>query len=627
MWCTLTDIMDKQDELPGTFHLQLNASVTCDYEDIEYFVKEYSCDPQMAHYRLEPARELLITTVKSYLPRKKETIKNSLEQLYKRNPTNINVVANLAHLYNSLLLTKKFEQLQSRLTEMLADQSAIGSVERARAFAERGFVLIGDIASQETSDDVDKLKKAIQWFHRAIEDGENHNMDAEEILIWTFYLAKSRFRLENRYRGENYMYKEDEDERKHNFTAMLDCFGRVYLSSDGKPEIAVYRAMSLVYAAETFSKTRTYGLKGIPPLYLEYDELKEYHENPEKGCVRAVELCDCCAVRNRFARVLMNQGAFQGAPKFQRALGEVKMSLKLNADTNWFGYCTRLQIYKNFYLSESRRKNVCMNLLKEALEEVDGCPYRSASTLLDIADIHYYLGVDPSTEKPEDPAELEKAVEYVMLARERVEGYKNARAHARLAHCLWALGSRRAAIECMKRAVELEKPGYKKNIQLLCKYLLGNYRDSSAEETRSKLAVETAAVFATGQQKLGQKELLQLLPSDDSSRDVLSQILQRMFYKKEYEQLAAEVFKGLFGCTMTLESNEHFPDAQKNYIWQQPKNCQSPGFQYDFFIVCAEEDYSLAFNILEELESRQCEGYATYKGLLEHWHDVTWLAD
>ena len=218
------------------------------------------------------------------------------------------------------------------------------------------------------------------------------------------------------------------------------------------------------------------------------------------------------------------------------------------------------------------------------------------------------------TEKPEDPVELEKAIEYVMLARERVEGYKNVRAHARLSHCLWALGSQRPAIECMKRAVELEKPGYQKNIQLLCEYLLVNYRDNSAGETRSKLALEVAALFTTGRRKLGQAEFLKLLPCDKSSRDVLRQILQYMVHTKEYEQLAGEVFEGLFGCAVTLESSEQFLPVQKSYTWQQPKHCQSPGFQYDFFIVCAEEDYTIASNILEELESRQCEGHIIYKG-------------
>jgi len=611
---TEIDIMNEQDELAGTFHLNLNAIVTSDYADVEYFVEQYKCDPQMAHYRLEPARQLLITTLKSFLPRKRETIKISLEQLYEKHPTNINLLANLAHLYNSLLLTKKFEKLQSELIELLGDQSAKGRVERARALAERGFVLIEDVASQETSNDVNKLKRAIQLLCRAVEDGKANGMDDEEILIWTFYLAKSRFRLENRYRGEN--YEEAKDERKQNFTDMLNCFGGVYISGEGKPDMAVYRALSLVYAAETFSKTPTYGLQGIPQLYSENDELQGYHVRPVKGCERAVELCDCYAVRNRFARVLMNQG------RFQLALREVKLSLKLNVD-NWFGYCTRLQIYKNLYLSEARKKNVCKKMLQEALDEVDSCPYRSASTLLDIADIHYYLGVDPSTEKPVDPVELEKAVEYVMLARERVEGFKNVRAHARLAHCLWALGSQRPAIECMKRAVELEKTGYKKNIQLLCKYLLDNYRDNSAGETRSKIALEAAAVFATGQRKLGQEEFLKLLPSaDDSLRDALRQILQQLMHTEEHKKLAVEVFEGLFGFTMTLESSEQIPPVQKTYNWQQPKNCHSPGFLYDFFIVCAEEDCTLAFNILEQLESHQHKGH-TYKGYLKHSHCVT----
>ena len=328
-------MMTEQHDLPGTFHLNLNANVTRDYEDIEYFVTQYICDPQMAHCRLEPARELLIITVKSYLPRKRETIKNSLEQLYEKHPTNINVLANLADLYNSLLLTKKCEQLQTKLAELLADQSENSRVERARALAERGFVLVEDIASQETSDDIKKLEKVIQWLCRAIEDGMTHGMDDEEVLVWTFYLAKSRFRLENRYREE---YKEDEGERKQNSTDMLDCFGRVYLFSEGKPHMAIYRAMSLVYVAETFSKFQVQ----VPALYFQNAELQGYHEHLVNGCMRAVKLCDCYAVHNRFARVLMNQR------KFQLALLEVKKSLKQNADTNWFGYCTRYRSIRTF---------------------------------------------------------------------------------------------------------------------------------------------------------------------------------------------------------------------------------------------------------------------------------------
>ena len=597
--------MNAQDALPGTFHLKLNASITRDYEDIEYLVKQFSCDPQMAHHYLKPARELLITTVKSYLPRKRETIKNALEELYKEFPRNINVLANLAHLYNSLLLTKKFDQLQAQLTEVLADQSADGRLNRARAMAEKGFLLIGDIASQETADDVNKLKTAVKWFSGAIEDGRTHGMDSEEIIIWTFHLAKAHFRLENRYRGEK--CEVDEQSRKQNFTDMLDCCGQVYLFSGDKPDMAVFRAMSLVYPAEIFSLTSSHGLPGVPQLYRQNAELQKYHAGPLDGCCRAVQLFDCYGVRNRFARVLMNQY------KYQDALQQAKLSMKLNADTNWFGYCTRLQVYKNWYQSELRKKNVCKNMLSEALEGLDSCPYRSASTLLDIADIHYYLGVDPFTEKVVKPEELEKAVEYVVLARERVEGYKNARAHARLAHCLWALGSHRPAIECMKRAVELEKTGYKKNIQNLCEYVLVNYGTSGIGEASSKLALEAAAVFATGRQKLGQEEFHTLL-SLKSSVEVLRKILQRMFQIEERKQLAGELFEGVFKCAITLEPGEQFSAVTKTYMWQQPKNCQTPGCQYDFFIFCAPEDCSLAIDVLEELESRQCEGYTTYKG-------------
>jgi len=600
--------MNEQDALQGTFHLKLNTSVTRDYEDIEYFVKQYNSDPQMAHRYLKPARELLIATVKSHQPRKRETIKNSLEQLKEEFPRNINILANLAHLYNSLLLTKKFEQLQHGLSEVLADQSENGELDRARALAEKGFVLVGDVASQEISDDVDKLKAAVKLLTRAIEDGRAHGMDDEEIMIWTFYLAKSRFRLENRYREEK--RKEDENWRKENFADMLDCFGQVYLFSEAKPDMAIYRAMSLVYPAEIFSLTSSHGIPGrIPQLYSQNSELQQYHVNPSNGCFRAVQLRDCYCVHNRFARVLMNQR------KFQEALRQVKLSLNLNADVNWFGYCTRLQIYKNWYHSERKKNNVCKNMLKEALEGVDSCPYRSASTLLDIADIHYYLGVDPFTEEPVETAELEKAVEYVMLARERVEGYKNVRAHARLAHCLWALGSQRPAIECMKRAVELEKVGYEGNMQNLCKYLLINYR-GSAGDTRSKIAAEAAAVFSTGRQKFGEEEFNKLLSSQNllGLMDVLKQILQHMLHRKEHKQLAEK----LFGCAITVQPGEQFSPVQKTYKWQRPTNSQWPGFQHDFFIFCAPEDYTVASGVLEELESRQCEGYTTYKGSLKH---------
>jgi len=607
--------MNEQDTLPGTFHLKLNASVTRDHEDIENFVRQCSRDPQMAHPCLKPARELLITTVKSYLPRKRETIKHSLEQLYDEFPRNINVLANLAHLYNSLLLTKKFEQLQTQLTELMADQSSNGRVDRARALAEKGFLLIGDVASQEISDDVNKLKEAVKWFTEAIEDGRAHGMDGDEIMIWTFYLAKSRFRLENRYREGN--SKEDEQAREQNFADMLDCFGRVYLFAGDKRDMAIFRAMSLVYPAEIFSLTSSHGLPRVPQLYFQNLELQKYHAIPVNGCRRALELYDCYGVRNRFARVLMNQH------EFSDALQQVKLSLKLNADANWFGYSTRLQIYKNWYHSERKKNNVCKNMLNEALEGVGSCPYRSANTLLDIADIHYYLGVDPLTEKPVEPDELEKAVEYVMLARERVEGYKNVRAHARLAHCLWALGSQRPAIECMKRAVQLEKTGYKKNIQILCKYILINY-DSSDCDTLSKIALEAAAVFDTGRQKLGREEFHQLLLYHKSLSSVLKRILQHILHIEEYNQLAEDLSEQ-FKYALTLEPGEQFSAAPKRYNWQQPKNCWSPGFQHDFLIFCASGDNSLAESVLEELESRQYEGHTTYKGSPKRSHNVTVL--
>lgn len=616
----------ENESIHGTFHLKLNLTITGEFEDLEAICQD---EFPIEHDVLDCVSNLFKVTVEWVMPNKRQNIKQHLEMIHKKFPTNLNVIADLISVYNSLLLVKKSSELHTKLLELTEGNFPQVNLRKSQALAERAYVLVRDVASQEKTDDTDKLRVAIDWFDMAIKLGKPNGMTEDECFIWKFFLAKTRYRLENRYRFE----ENQTAERSKNFVQMLTEFAEIYEAqakqhpresekppesactddscresetADDKIQIVVYsrdqatsevsdlysslKALALAYLVDAFSimNAADKGKKVLawaPPTSFSLNKTLQYcHTNPYKAYEEASMLSNNYKIKNRFARAFMNWGSNH----FEKAFTLVSQSIESTMNSvkiNWFGYATCFQIYckrYRFSLQQTKKKYTNLqkkresfqsakSILREALEYIDHCPYRSASTLLDIADIYYYLGVDPETEEKTDDTgetDLEKSLEYLMMARERVEGYKNARTHARLAHCLWELGSWRPAIECMKLAIGMERPGFTKNFTNLCKYVVKQSEDIAAKDI--------AAILEFGKKKY-------------TTHDQ-----ELKYYLGKLEELEK---------TYSHEKS-NFPSENSCQEDQKPLKAKNNGYEQDFIILNADSDKEFAVNLLHLLEKQ-----------------------
>lgn len=574
----------ENDSIHGTFHLMLNLTITGEFEDLETV---YQDELPIEHDVLDCVSKLLQITVGWVMPKKRQNIKQDLERLHKSFPANLNVIANLISVYNSLLLVKKSSELYTKLLELTEGNFPQVNLRKFQALAERAYVLVGDVASQEKTDDTDKLRVAIDWFKMAIELGKPNGMTEDECFIWKFFLAKTRYRLENRYRFE----ENQTAERTNNFVQMLTEFAEIYETSEVSDLYSNLKALALAYLADAFSiKNATDKGKKVPkwdlPKPFTYNKTLQYcHTNPYKAYEEASVLSHSYKIKNRFARAFMNWGSEHLEKAFTVVSESIESTKAGKKKSNWFGYTTCFQIYCKQYLSSSktakkkytnhqkRRESLqaAKNILRKALEYIDDCPYRSASTLLDIADIYYYLGVDSETEKKTDntgETDLEKSLEYLMMARERVEGYKNPRTHARLAHCLWELGSWRPAIECMKLAIGMERPGFTKNFINLCKYVVKQSKDIAAKDI--------AAILEVGKKKY---------------KDITRDQELKEYYLAKLEEIYSD-------------KKRNFPSENSCQDYQEPPaKAKNNGYEHDFIILNADSDMEFSANLLHCLEN------------------------
>jgi len=608
----------ENESIHGTFHLKLNLAITGEFEDLETICED---KVPIKHDVMDCANNLLQVTVGWIMPKKRQTIKKDLEMIHKRFPKNLNVIANLISVYNSLLLVKKSEELHKILRELTQSNLLQDNLCKCQALAERAYVLVGDVASQEKTDDIEKLKLAIDWFEKAIRDGKPQGMTEDECFIWKFFLAKTRYRLQKRYKFDQILTEET----SKNFVQMLTEFAEIYEAQVQQPpgqsknppespctgddsfrdsevvyshqeatsEVSDFysylKALALAYLVAAFSiknaadKGKKVPKWTIPESFIRNETLQQCHTDPYKAYDKASKLSHNYKIENRFARALMNWGGGY----FEQALNLVSESIESTRrsgkiKSNWFGYATCFQIHcKQYLFSLQQAKGKCTNLqerkerfqdakcsLRQALKYIDDCPYRSASTLLDIANIYYYLGVDPETEVLAEETDLENSIEYLMMARERVEGYKNPQTHARLARCLWELGNWRPAIECMKLAIGMEHPGYTKNFIKLCKYVLVKSQDIAAKDI--------AAIHESG------KEKYKDITHDEELKEYLAKL-------KIYS-----------------DTENPFPNENS---WQDyndpPTNAKNNGYTHDFIILNAYGNMGFAAKLLRRLENEQ----------------------
>ncbi|XP_074077449.1 tetratricopeptide repeat protein 22 [Macrotis lagotis] len=481
-------LMEEMDYLPGHFHLDLNLNfepgTRAPFRGRDMKLQRESLRTEL---EFEPgplcyAVWNLLGVFTFYLE-ELEQARELFLQVTQKAPDNLNAWANLAYVYDQLGL----EQEGAQCTEMLSSLMGLeteqeGTTEAdlklraARCLAEQGYASVFDVGFLNENDQVQKLEAGIALFDKGLAYGQK--IPLEEKRSWYFTMATLFIRLDGILLNQG----AEEQRRLAPFNRTLRLLREVVKSSSTHHQALAWCYLGmLLERKDTFSTTpmgvHDYGYSGTDPL----------------DCFgKAIEIAkDHAPILNRLAKI------FHFLGKQDMAIGICNMALDILPDPklNWQAYCTRAKIHTKAYLHDLERAKAGLGGLpdrnhltvaKADLEEVvKVCP--SLKTYLDIGQVYYYMGVDAVQELlAVDESALNKALVFFAKAMESDVGETLPEIQLLRGKCLRIKGEEPNAVECFKRAIELDESGSRHTEGFRCLLetllvLLGQARLSPSE--------------------------------------------------------------------------------------------------------------------------------------------------
>ncbi|KAM8999787.1 tetratricopeptide repeat protein 22 [Sarcophilus harrisii] len=481
-------LLEEMDFLPGHFHLDLNlnfepgSGAPFRGRDMKLQRESLRTELELEAGPLRHAARNLLGVFSFYLE-ELELARELFLQVTREAPDNLNAWANLAYVYDQLSL----EQEGARCTETLSGLMGLEAPEEgaadgdlklraARCLAEQGYASAFDVGLLSQSEQAQKLTAGIALYDKGLAYGQK--IPLEEKRSWYFTMATLFIRLDSILLSQG----AEEQKRLPAFNRTLGLLREVVKSSSTH-----HRALAWCYLGmllerkDAFSTTpmgvHDYGYSGTDPL----------------DCFgKAIEIAkDHTPTLNRLAKI------FHFLGKQDMAIGICNMALDILPDPelNWQAYCTRAKIHTKAYLRDLERAKAGLGGLpdrnhltvaKADLEEVvKVCP--GLKTYLDIGQVYYYMGVDAVQELlAVDESALNQALVFFSKAMELDMGETLPEIQLLRGKCLRIKGEEPNAVECFKRAIELEESGSRHTEGFRCLLetllaLLGQARRSASE--------------------------------------------------------------------------------------------------------------------------------------------------
>ncbi|XP_027708642.1 tetratricopeptide repeat protein 22 [Vombatus ursinus] len=482
-------LMEEMDYLPGHFHLDLNLNFEPGSRapfrgrDMKLQRESLRTELEFETGPLQYAVRNLLGVFTFYLE-ELEQARDLFLQVTQEAPDNLNAWANLAYVYDQLGLEQEGAQCTETLSGLMGleaeeEGTADGDLKlrAARCLAEQGYASAFDVGFVSESDQVQKLTAGIALYDKGLAYGQK-KIPLEEKRSWYFTMATLFIRLD----GILLTQGVEEQKRLVPFNRTLRLLREVVKSSSPH-----HRALAWCYLGmllerkDTFSTTpmgvHDCGYSGTDPL----------------DCFgKAIEIAkDHAPILNRLAKI------FHFLGKQDMAIGICNMALDILPDPelNWQAYCTRAKIHTKAYLRDLERAKAGLGGLpdrnhltvaKDDLEEVvKVCP--GLKTYLDIGQVYYYMGVDAVKELlAVDESALNKALVFFAKAMESDMGETLPEIQLLRGKCLRIKGEEPNAVECFKRAIELDESGSRHTEGFRCLLetllaLLGQARLSASE--------------------------------------------------------------------------------------------------------------------------------------------------
>ncbi|MBN3302220.1 TTC22 protein, partial [Amia calva] len=445
-------LIDGMEYIPGHFHLPLHLNCEprgpAELRRRDTRLKRHSlqaeleAEPGAQQYAVRNLLGLLAFHLDE-LDRAEETFRSVCEE----QPGNLNAWANLGCVYDRL--KREGEGAECVEKVLLA----------ARCLAEQAYAHPYDVELDGEDEHRERLMSAIALYDKAFEYG-GQEIPLEEKRSWYFKMATLYIRLDG-------MLKKEEGsdyKRLSHFNKALKL-----LHETLKCESLHYKALAWCYLGLLLERQEEFpdvpmaihdcGYSGTDPLSCYGTAIKMAKED--------------AFILNRLAKVFLLLG------KDEMATGICSMALDVLPDPelNWQAYCTRAKIKVTTYVRglECAKQGVAgvpdRQNLAEAKADLDKvlsvCP--CLRTHLEMGQVYYYMGVDAMQERLlVDEGAINASLVSLARALECDLGDLLPELQLLRGKCLLLKGEELNAVECFKRALELEAPGSTDTQSLRC---------------------------------------------------------------------------------------------------------------------------------------------------------------
>ncbi|XP_028856916.1 tetratricopeptide repeat protein 22-like [Denticeps clupeoides] len=453
-------LMEDMDFIPGHFSMVLNLNCEpqgpAELRQHDTLVKRESLRAELEGEsgRLQYAIRNLLGLLDFHLDHLAEA-EEAFRSICREEPGNLNAWANLGCVYDRLEREEDEGVCVERVSALMGEESGDSGqgetrLRAARCLAEQAYAYPYDIELHQEDDLRERLITACTLYNKAL----NHGGDlipTEEKMSWYFQMSTIYIRLDEMMRDK----AEVDYSRLPHFSKALKLLAETLKSDKVHLKALAWCYVGLMLERkEEFSTVpmaiHDCGFSGSEPL----------------ACYAlAIDLAtDNAFVLNQLAKVFYQLG------KHDMVMGICNMALTVlpDAELNWQAYCTRAKINVTTYMRDLENAKLGHTSIpdRQNLREARADLERVLSvrpclrTHLEMAQVHYYMGVDALQESLlVDEAAVNRALVSLALAMQCEMGSTLPELQLLRGRCLLLKGEEWNAVNCFRRALKLQRPG------------------------------------------------------------------------------------------------------------------------------------------------------------------------
>ncbi|KAI7807293.1 tetratricopeptide repeat protein 22 [Triplophysa rosa] len=453
--------------IPGHFHLELHLNgdpsgpALLRQRDTQLKSESLRAELEAETGRLQYAVRNMLGLLAFHMD-ELEVAEEAFRTICQEDPENLNAWANMGYVYERMGRELEEGECMERVAALMGpemgENQADCRLRVARCLAEQAYAHPHDVELERDEDSRERLTTALMLYNRALDYG-GEQIPTEEKRSWNFKMATIYIRLDGIVRDS----KDTEDTRLIYFNKALKLLTETIKSDNTHLKALGWCYIGLMLERTDFTtvpmSVHDCGFSGSDPLTCYGSAIKLAAED--------------AFILNRLGNVFFLSG------KLDMATGICNMALSIlpDAELNWQAYCTRAKLGVTIYAKDLDKAKCGLGgipdrkILKEARVDLERvlAVRPCLRTHLEMGQVYYYMGVDALQESLlVDEIAINHALVSLAKALQCPLGSTISKLQLLRGRCLLLKGEEKNAIDCFKKALELEHPSVRDMEVLRC---------------------------------------------------------------------------------------------------------------------------------------------------------------